>query len=195
MDLDKHIIVNKDREETGFYELIIKEVTVKDAGTFMCTAFNKYGTAECKAELKVCEERDIFQDIENSLVPGDKPNFLWRKDNIPFDPEERFKILLGTDDDSLALVFQNVKPEDAGLYTCVAQTISGNIFCSAELTIQGIVQPTPDPIKPKIYVDNHEVSVGINSSAIIDCKIEGYPKPIIIWKYKGKVIESNEKYK
>lgn len=41
------------------------------------------------------------------------------------------------DEDSLALVFQHVKPEDAGLYTCVASTSSGKISCSAELTVQG----------------------------------------------------------
>jgi len=34
-------------------------------------------------------------------------------------------------------VFQHVKPEDAGLYTCVASTSSGKISCSAELTVQG----------------------------------------------------------
>ena len=46
-------------------------------------------------------------------------------------------MLLGDDEDSLALVFQHVKPEDAGIYTCVAKTSTGNISCSAELTVQG----------------------------------------------------------
>lgn len=41
------------------------------------------------------------------------------------------------DEDSLALVFTHVKPEDAGLYTCVASTSTGKISCSAELTVQG----------------------------------------------------------
>lgn len=34
-------------------------------------------------------------------------------------------------------MFQHVKPEDAGLYTCVASTSTGRISCSAELTVQG----------------------------------------------------------
>lgn len=78
--------------------------------------------------------------MENGeLLPaGEKPTFSWRRDGQTFDPEERFKVLLGDDEDSLALVFQHVKPEDAGLYTCVAQTSTGNISCSAELTVQGI---------------------------------------------------------
>lgn len=41
------------------------------------------------------------------------------------------------DEDTLALVFQNVTPEDAGLYTCVASTSCGRISCSAELTVEG----------------------------------------------------------
>lgn len=49
-------------------------------------------------------------------------------------------MLLGDDEDSLALVFQHVKPEDAGLYTCVAKTSTGNISCSAELTVQGTLK-------------------------------------------------------
>lgn len=49
----------------------------------------------------------------------------------------KFAINWQDDEDSLALVFQHVKPEDAGLYTCVASTSSGKISCSAELTVQG----------------------------------------------------------
>lgn len=41
------------------------------------------------------------------------------------------------EEDSLALVFQHVTPDDAGLYTCVASTSTGKISCSAELTVQG----------------------------------------------------------
>lgn len=85
------------------------------------------------------DDKNIFGDLsDGTLAPGEKPSFTWKRDGIPFDPEERFKVLLGDDEDSLALVFQHVKPEDAGLYTCVAQTSTGNISCSAELTVQGL---------------------------------------------------------
>lgn len=71
------------------------------------------------------------------LPPGEKPEFQWKKDGKPFEPEERFRVLLGDDEDSLALIFQHVRPEDVGLYTCVAQTSRGHISCSAELTVHG----------------------------------------------------------
>ena len=37
----------------------------------------------------------------------------------------------------MALVFQHINPEDAGLYTCVASTSTGKISCSAELSVEG----------------------------------------------------------
>ena len=41
------------------------------------------------------------------------------------------------EEDTLALVFQHINPEDAGLYTCVASTSAGKISCSAELSVEG----------------------------------------------------------
>lgn len=87
------------------------------------------------------DDKNIFGELlpggEGLLAKGEKPVFAWKRDGLEFDPEERFKVLLGDDEDSLALVFQHVKPEDAGLYTCVAKTSTGNISCSAELNVQG----------------------------------------------------------
>lgn len=85
------------------------------------------------------DEKVVFKGFENDdlLTPGEKPTFNWFKDGKSFDPDERFKVLLGNDDDSLALIFQHVKPDDAGLYTCVASTTAGKISCSAELSVQG----------------------------------------------------------
>lgn len=87
------------------------------------------------------DTKNLFDDLpENELLPpGEKPAFQWKKDGEPFEPEERFRVLLGDDEDSLALIFQHVRPEDVGLYTCVAQTSRGHISCSAELTVHGNV--------------------------------------------------------
>jgi len=45
--------------------------------------------------------------------------------------------LFKDEEDTLALVFQHINPEDAGLYTCVASTSTGKISCSAELSVEG----------------------------------------------------------
>ena len=63
-----------------------------------------------------------------------------------------FQVLFKDEEDTLALVFQHINPEDAGLYTCVASTSTGKISCSAELSVEGGVQqllkePEPPQVK------------------------------------------------
>ncbi|GAB0092620.1 Obscurin [Sergentomyia squamirostris] len=194
---DTRIEINKDREEAGFYELIIAEVSKKDGGSYSCTATNKYGEANCEARVTVCEDKDIFGELSGGILPkGEKPSFAWKRNGQSFDPEERFKVLLGDDEDSLALVFQHVKPEDAGIYTCVAQTSTGNISCSAELTVQGAVQQLlREPEKPQLIIEHREPVASIGGSAMLELQCKGFPKPEILWKHDGKVVEPGGKYK
>ena len=130
------------------------------------------------------------------MPAGEQPTFDWKRNGVNFDPEERFKVLLGDDEDSLALLFQHVKPEDAGIYTCVAQTSTGNISCSAELTVQGAVQQLlREPEKPTLIIEYKEASAGINGTAMLELQYKGYPKPEVVWKHEGEVIEAGGKYK
>lgn len=130
------------------------------------------------------------------LPPGETPTFQWKKDGVSFDPDERFKVLMGEDQDSLALVFQHVRAEDVGLYTCVAQTTSGHISCSAELTVHGTVnQLFREPEKPKLIVEKREPVVTAGGSAMLELQVKGFPKPQVKWTHEGKAIEAGGKYK
>ena len=86
------------------------------------------------------EAKDVFALLrghERKVKPGEEPTFTWFKSGQEFDPEDRFKVLFKDEEDTLALVFQHINPEDAGLYTCVASTSTGKISCSAELSVEG----------------------------------------------------------
>lgn len=194
---DESVQVNSEKDYLGFYELILPEVKKTDAGHYSCTATNKYGIEKCDAYLTVVEDKNIFGDKSGKILPaGEQPVFDWKRNGLPFDPEERFKVLLGDDEDSLALLFQHVKPEDAGIYTCVAQTSTGNISCSAELTVQGAVQQLlREPEKPKLVVEHKEASAGIGGTAMLELQYKGYPKPEVVWKHDGEIIEAGGKYK
>ncbi|XP_047985115.1 obscurin isoform X1 [Leguminivora glycinivorella] len=198
-DSDRVSII-RTRAEKGFFELVIADVIPSDAGLYSCRAMNIYGECSTEAKVTVVDDKNIFFELapggEGLLAKGEKPSFTWKRDGVDFDPEERFKVLLGDDEDSLALVFQHVKPEDAGLYTCVAKTSTGNISCSAELTVQGAVTVlNREPEKPKLVIEHKEAIVSIGASAMIELTCKGFPKPEIVFKKEGKVVEADARHK
>ncbi|XP_036332219.1 obscurin [Rhagoletis pomonella] len=143
------------------------------------------------------EDKNPFGSLSGQILqPGEKTTFVWKRNGVDFDPEERFKVLFGEDEDSLALVFQHVKPEDAGIYTCVAQTSTGNISCSAELSVQGAIQTLHrEPEKPSLIIEHREANTSIGGTAILELQCKGFPKPGVQWKHDGEVIELGEKHK
>ncbi|KAG5881050.1 hypothetical protein JTB14_033964 [Gonioctena quinquepunctata] len=197
-DNEERYQVIREHSDNGFYELVIPVVKKSDAGLYKCVATNKFGEASSESKVTVSENKPVFEDMPEgeTLPPGGKPVFHWKKDGVPFEPEERFKVLMGDDEDSLALVFQKVRPDDVGLYTCVAQTSRGHISCSAELTVHGTVnQLFREPEKPSLVIIKKDPIVNVGGSAMLELQVKGYPKPNITFKHEGKTIESSKKHK
>ncbi|XP_012273370.1 obscurin isoform X3 [Orussus abietinus] len=194
---NERVKVVTDNASKGFYELVIADVRHVDAGKYSCTATNRFGEASCEASVTVTEEKTIFAGLpEGPLEPGEEPQFKWVRDGEPFDPEERFKVLFNNTEDTLALVFQHVTPEDAGLYTCVAQTSTGNISCSAELTVQGAVkQLLKEPAKPILQTEARQSEVSAGGSAMLDLQVKGFPKPDVKWSKDGQEIVAGGRIK
>ncbi|XP_063930937.1 obscurin isoform X4 [Zophobas morio] len=193
---DRYEVI-REHSDRGFYELLIPEVKMSDAGYYKCVASNKWGEESSDAVLKVTTE-DLHKDMPEGeiLAPGEASEFQWKKDGEAFTPDERFKVLMGDDEDSLALVFQHVRAEDVGLYTCVAQTSRGHISCSAELTVHGTVnQLVREPEKPQLIIEKREPVVTAGGSAMLELQVKGYPKPQVKWTHEGKPIEAGGKYK
>ncbi|XP_050680436.1 obscurin isoform X3 [Leptidea sinapis] len=196
----ERVSIVRNRADKGCYELVISDVNSGDAGRYSCRAVNEFGEVESEATVTVVDDKNVFGELppggEGLLAKGEKPVFAWKRDGLEFDPEERFKVLFGDDEDSLALVFQHVKPEDAGLYTCVAKTSTGNISCSAELTVQGAVNYLHrEPEKPKLEIEHREPVVSSGGSAIMELVCKGYPKPTVVFKHKGEVVEADTRHK
>nr|NP_001286806.1 obscurin, isoform H [Drosophila melanogaster]AHN56601.1 obscurin, isoform H [Drosophila melanogaster] len=197
LETNDRIQIIRDKDYLGFYELVIADVQKTDAGTYSCKATNKHGEANCEAIATTVEDKNPFGALSGQILPaGEKPVFQWKRNGEEFDPEERFKVLFGEDEDSLALVFQHVKPEDAGIYTCVAQTSTGNISCSAELSVQGAIQTlNREPEKPTLVIEHREANASIGGSAILELQCKGFPKPAVQWKHDGEVIQVDDRHK
>ncbi|XP_034942777.1 obscurin isoform X3 [Chelonus insularis] len=193
----ERIKIINEKADKGFYELLIPDIQKTDAGKYSCTATNQYGEASCEGTLTITDEKTLFAGLpEGIFEPGTEPQFKWLRDGKPFDPEDRFKVLFQDNEDTLALVFQHVKPEDAGLYTCVAQTSTGNISCSAELTVQGNVkQLLKEPAKPVLGSESKQSEVSAGGSAMLDLQVKGFPKPDITWTKDGKEIVAGGRIK
>nr|XP_043066936.1 obscurin [Drosophila bipectinata] len=197
LEINDRIQIIREKDYLGFYELVIADVQKSDAGTYTCKATNKFGEATCEAVATTVEDKNPFGALSGQILPaGEKPVFSWKRNGEEFDPEERFKVLFGEDEDSLALVFQHVKPEDAGIYTCVAQTSTGNISCSAELSVQGAIQTlNREPEKPTLVIEHREANASIGGSAILELQCKGFPKPAVQWKHDGEVIQVDDRHK
>ncbi|KAI5693209.1 hypothetical protein M8J75_011082 [Diaphorina citri] len=195
---NQRVKIDKSRSSAGYYELILPQVTEEDAGQYKCIAMNEHGEAESEATLSVTDDKTIFYGLENSdlLKSGETPQFQWLRDGQPFQPEDRFKVDYKDEGDSLQLVFQNVKPEDAGLYTCVGTTSTGRLACSAELTIQGSVnQLAREPMAPKMTAESKTFESSLGSTAMMEFTCEGFPKPYLKLEKDGKEIETGGKCK
>ncbi|XP_030557678.1 obscurin isoform X1 [Drosophila novamexicana] len=197
LESSDRIQIIRDKDYLGFYELVIADVQKDDAGIYSCKATNKFGEASCEAQATTVEYKNPFGALSGQILQsGEKSIFSWKRNGQDFDPEERFKVLFGEDEDSLALVFQHVKPEDAGIYTCVAQTSTGNISCSAELSVQGAIQTlNREPEKPSLVIEHREANTSLGASAILELQCKGFPKPAVLWKHEGEIIEVDERHK
>lgn len=125
------------------------------------------------------------------------PAFRWFKDGKEFEASERFQVQFDDQEDTIALIFQHVKPGDAGLYTCVASTGTEKISCSAELSVQGVVRELPrQPMVPEIKKHLTNVSVGDNENvAILEAQVSGFPLPKIRWMKGDEQLVAGEHYK
>lgn len=135
--------------ENGTFEIPVAQ---KDStGTYTCVARNKLGIAKNEVHLEVKDPTRILKQPEYAVVQrGSTVSFeckvkhdhtliatvTWLKDNVVLPNDERFTV------DKDHLVVTDVRDDDGGTYTCVANTTLDDVSASAELSV---VAPTPTP--------------------------------------------------
>nr|XP_042904670.1 obscurin-like isoform X3 [Parasteatoda tepidariorum] len=206
LKFDDRVRVSYESKEV--FELILDHVIPSDAGTYTVIATNIEGEDKSVGNLSVVKHKDVFKGLEDVLEQGREPTprpltpkFRWFKDGQFFEANERFQVIFNEEQDSLALMFQHVTPEDAGLYTCVASTSTGSkIACSAELTVQEIDQTSgsdyekPGVVRqveaPSIKAELTDAEATEGGSAMLELKITGFPKPKVTWYHGGKEVST-----
>ncbi|XP_050422092.1 cell adhesion molecule Dscam2-like [Adelges cooleyi] len=158
---------------------------ITDSGHYVCTKINEKGqSATGNLYLRIMKPPVVtpFQftkDLQESeraqvsctIKSGDLPmEFVWRKDNrvLTTDNEielQNFKF-------SSTLLFSNLKPHHAGVYTCIVSNSVASSNYSALLNIK---------VPPRWVIEPEDTSVLDNQLTVINCQAEGYPEPRITW--------------
>ncbi|XP_060073482.1 basement membrane-specific heparan sulfate proteoglycan core protein-like [Ylistrum balloti] len=143
--------------------LVIPEVSLSDAGTYLCEAQNVYGKVEQRVTLYI-RARPLISGQGDSLTAalGTSATLACEATGYPA-PEIRWYRKDGEmpreyDVENGALRIDQVKPEDAGMYVCNAHNELGSNEHSMELRVGDLVPRfTQDPVSYISYPPLNDV--------------------------------------
>ncbi|KAM4871546.1 leucine-rich repeats and immunoglobulin-like domains protein 2 isoform 2-T2 [Thomomys bottae] len=165
--------------------LHLLSVNFTDEGRYQCIVTNHFGSNYSqKAKLTVNEMPSFLKTpmdltirtgamarLECAAEGHPAPQISWQKDggtDFPAARERRMHVM--PEDDVFFIA--NVKIEDMGIYSCMAQNIAGGLSANASLT----VLETPSFIRP---LEDKTVTRG--ETAVLQCIAGGSPAPRLNW--------------
>ncbi|XP_059217414.1 cell adhesion molecule Dscam2 [Stomoxys calcitrans] len=186
------------------YSLMIQNVGRRDRGVYQCLVQNQKSSAQAMAELKLGDTVPelIYTFIEQNVRPGPlislkcsasgspPPQFSWLLDSQPImdiSLHHRFAIgqFVDMSGDVIShLNISHVRPDDGGLYKCIAANTMGSVEHSARLNVYG--PPYVRAIGPIKAVAGEDVTV--------HCPFSGYPIEQIRWEQGHHELTTNSHY-
>ncbi|CAH8597851.1 unnamed protein product [Schistosoma turkestanicum] len=174
--------------------LLIHDVNMEDGGVFLCEAVNMYGKVSHSVTVEIggtkapsisfTQPKQLVlvgapekQIICNVLDAKPAATVIWLKDNQPIDTRTSEKYY----QDGFNLIVRDIEIEDEGIYTCIARNVVGKAKFDIELDVQG---------KPK-FLDSSiggKIDVTQGDNLVLECKVEGDPKPLVEWRKDGRII-------
>ncbi|XP_066145690.1 cell adhesion molecule Dscam1 isoform X36 [Euwallacea fornicatus] len=169
--------------------LIIENVErASDQATYVCVAKNSQGySARGSLEVQVMVAPQILpfgfgEESVNSGDPaslnclvykGDLPlNISWLHNNSTIHQE--FGItLIPTGKKGSSLTIDSVSADHAGEYSCIALNRAGFDRHSAVLNVN---------VPPRWILEPTDKAFAQGSDAAVECKADGFPKPVVTWK-------------
>ncbi|XP_040854229.1 leucine-rich repeats and immunoglobulin-like domains protein 2 isoform X2 [Ochotona curzoniae] len=170
-------------EYTSILHLI--NVNFTDEGKYQCIVTNHFGSNYSqKAKLTVNEMPSFLKTpmdltirtgamarLECAAEGHPAPQISWQKDggtDFPAARERRMHVM--PEDDVFFIA--NVKIEDMGIYSCMAQNVAGGLSANASLT----VLETPSFVRP---LEDKTITRG--ETAVLQCIAGGSPAPRLNW--------------
>ncbi|XP_022103679.1 uncharacterized protein LOC110986244 isoform X2 [Acanthaster planci] len=73
-----------------------------------------------------------------------KPHVSWFSQGMELKNEGRYRVFEGDEPGNFVLEIREIKPTDAGTYTCTAGNIIGQVYCSTDLSVEEFGEPDVD---------------------------------------------------
>ncbi|XP_028611486.1 leucine-rich repeats and immunoglobulin-like domains protein 2 isoform X2 [Grammomys surdaster] len=187
VDIENFVRYRQQDGEALEYTSVLRlfSVNFTDEGKYQCIVTNHFGSNYSqKAKLTVNEMPSFLKTpmdltirtgamarLECAAEGHPTPQISWQKDggtDFPAARERRMHVM--PEDDVFFIA--NVKIEDMGIYSCMAQNIAGGLSANASLT----VLETPSFIRP---LEDKTVTRG--ETAVLQCIAGGSPAPRLNW--------------
>ncbi|XP_066145676.1 cell adhesion molecule Dscam1 isoform X23 [Euwallacea fornicatus] len=169
--------------------LIIENVErASDQATYVCVAKNSQGySARGSLEVQVMAipkihpfsfgEEPSFEgetiSVQCIISTGDMPvEFAWLLNGKPLvDFKDISVVSMGKK--ISALTVDSICRDHAGNYTCVTKNNAGTSSFTAKLTVK---------VPPRWILEPTDKAFAQGSDAAVECKADGFPKPVVTWK-------------
>ncbi|KAI3376917.1 hypothetical protein L3Q82_000166 [Scortum barcoo] len=182
--------------------LVISNASDADAGLYRCLVENVGSSKSSdEAQLQILpetgEERKLeflVQPVSVTKVVGvsvllpcvvtgyPAPHIRWMfGDKLLEESEGRVEVLGGG-----SLQISNLTEEDAGIYTCMADSGNATIEAQAQLTIQ----VPPQFVKRPANIYAHE-----SMDIVFECEVSGSPAPTVKWVKNGDAVIPSDYFK
>ncbi|GAB6033412.1 Down syndrome cell adhesion molecule-like protein 1 [Chamberlinius hualienensis] len=158
-----------------------------DAGVYTCMARTKEGQgAQRDFQVKVLTPPKIMPfSLQDSVLhegirvqlfcavtDGDQPVTIeWLKDGHQV-PSMLQVTTTNLDKYASSLIIAQLTSQHSGNYTCQASNSAATVTHTAPLNVH---------VPPRWIVEPRETSVTISQNVLLDCQVDGFPKPIVKW--------------
>ncbi|XP_076265888.1 Down syndrome cell adhesion molecule 1 isoform X20 [Rhynchophorus ferrugineus] len=169
--------------------LIIENVErISDQATYVCVAKNSQGynaRGSLEVQVMVIPHINPFDFGEEPVNSGDSAslNCLVTKGDLPINISWLHNnVSIGYMDGIMtnklgnkvsALTIESVQESHSGLYTCIAENKAGVSQYSASLYVN---------VPPRWILEPTDKAFAQGSDAAVECKADGFPKPVVTWK-------------
>ncbi|XP_041477901.1 uncharacterized protein LOC121425834 isoform X6 [Lytechinus variegatus] len=114
------------------------------------------------------------------------PDLVWYRNEMPVYPDANHRVIVNEGGEH-ALMISHARPQDGGMYTCIASNRAGE----AKFQVKLHVDPKRQLVAPSFIDRIENATVRENEAVTLTCKVTGCPTPHVSWQRDQKHIMPN----